>query len=666
MNKILIVTLSNLGDVVLTLPVFQALFQTYPKAELHAIVGPNARSVFENDHRIHRLTVYDKKGSFSEKWKLLQQVRNERYDVIVDLRYSLIGLLGGARKRNVYLKFLNKKGHRVDRHLSALKGIVDTTPGVASAQQGWLYGNNRGARKTDSDQRLVVAAVGSKSDIKKWPAGHFAQLLDRLSFEQSCRIVLIGDKQDGADAQKVKHLMISSAQDCTGQTDWSALISLIEGASLVVTNDSAPLHIADSLQVPTLAIFGPTDPVKYGPRSPVGTAVTRKIFCSPCETAQCRYNHECLKELRPDEVYGKALELLNGQTHTENFKILIVRLDRLGDLVLSLPAIDALRRKYPNAKISVMTRPETQELLEGHPWVDEVIAYAYEKKGKHGFGLGFFRFMKEIIRRRFDAAFILHPSTRSYLVPFLAGIPRRFGHQSRWGFLLSQSVPDHRHKGIRHESEYALEVVRAFGVETPQDLQPRLFPSVLLGAKIANKFGMGAVRDADEWLAIHPGSSCPSKRWNLERFEALGNKILQQFPHRLVIIGGKDEVELGHRLEASWGDRALDLTGKLSLKELPAVLERCELLLSNDSGPVHVAAALGTRVISIFGRNQAGLGPQRWRPLGEGHAVIQKDVGCVQCLAHRCPIEFECLKAVEVEDVFTIVRNMLAQPIGAT
>jgi ADP-heptose:LPS heptosyltransferase len=97
---------------------------------------------------------------------------------------------------------------------------------------------------------------------------------------------------------------------------------------------------------------------------------------------------------------------------------------------------------------------------------------------------------------------------------------------------------------------------------------------------------------------------------------------------------------------------ALNLAGRLSVAELAALLARCRLLVSNDSGPVHVAAAVGTPVIAIFGRNQRGLSPRRWRPLGEGHAVLHKDVGCVTCLAHECDIGFQCLTALGVEEVY--------------
>ena len=675
-RKILVVTLSNLGDAVLTLPVFQALHQAYPRAQMHALVSANAKTVLENDARIQRLIDYDKKKGFFEKLRLLRQIRHERYDVIIDLRRSFIGLFGGAKVRNNYFKFMRKNQHRVDGHSSALKGIVDEGAVPARASRGWLserIPDGRSPAGFDPSKRLIVAAVGSKSDIKKWPAGRYAGLLDRLAFDNGCRIALVGDKNDIPDAVRVKQFMRSEVSDLTGRTSFEELLGVISQASLVITNDSAPLHIADSLKIPVLAIFGPTDPRKYGPRTPGSLAVSRLIFCSPCEKAQCRFQHECLKDLSAEEVYQKALRILDDRTRSGNPKILVVRLDRIGDAVLSLPAIQELRNRFPDALISVLLRPQTQELLEGHPAVDEVIAYDYEKGSRHSFPFGYFQLLEEIIRRRFDVAFILHPGIRSTLLPFLAGIPYRIGYKAGPGFLLSAAVQDNRRTGQKHESDYALDMVRAFPPKNAAESSPfspatlpRIFVSGFESDEMRKRLAAESISCAEEKLiAVHPGASCPSKRWGLERFEILAKQILKEFPHRLVMIGGNEEVEMGRTLTQALGKRAMDFTGKLSLKELAALLGHCELLLSNDSGPVHVAAAVGTPVISLFGRNQAGLSPRRWRPLGSGHAVIQKEVGCVVCLAHECTIEFECLKAIGVEDVLNAVRKILAEHVVA-
>ncbi len=660
-RKILVVTLSNLGDVVLTLPVFQSLAQAFPGAQIHAIVGAGAREALEGDTRIQKVIPYNKRMRWAEKIKFLGQIRQERYDLIIDLRHSLIGFFGGARFRNSYFNFSRKRGHRAGIHLRSLRGIAPALEDGGSFLSAKALAGGRVEEWLLADERrLVVAAPGSKSDIKKWPAEYYAKLLDRLVTDHNCRVILVGDQQDAQDAAKVKGLMRNSAMDLAGQTNFKELSALLKNAALLITNDSAPLHIADALKTPTLALFGPTDPRKYGPRFSGSLVAKKEIFCSPCEKAQCRFGHECLKELGVDEVTQKGLQILNDEFQPRNLKILVVRLDRMGDVVLSLPAIEAIKNRFPNAFLSVMVRPYTREIVEGHPLVDEVIPYFYEKKGRHSSLIGGLRFVREIVKRHFDIAFILHPSNRSHLVPFLAGIPYRIGLGSHAPFLLTKRVPDRRHEGKKHESDYALDVVRAFGI------QPLAEKKILIATFAEHESKASRILEdtfaggGDELIAFHAGASCPSKRWPEERFAELGKKVLENSSYRVVIVGGKEDEALGQTLKATLGEKAVDLTGKLSLKELAALLKRCRLMVSNDSGPAHIAAAVGTPVICIFGRNQAGLGPLRWRPLGKSHEILHKDVGCVVCLAHRCTIGFECLQAITVEEVFSKLKQMLS------
>jgi lipopolysaccharide heptosyltransferase II len=530
--------------------------------------------------------------------------------------------------------------------------------------------------------RLVVCAVGSKSDIKKWPAENYAELLDRLAVNQKARIVLIGDQNDAADAAKVKSLMSMPAMNLAGRTNFQELCAALKTADLLITNDSAPLHVADALGVPILAIFGPTDSKKYGPRSFGSQAVHRTLFCSPCEKAQCRFRHECMKELGVSEVYRRAAQILYDEMTPRAPRILAIRLDRIGDLVLSFPALSAIKERFPESTLSVMTRASTQSIAENHPAVDEVIPYFYEKGGRHRFIKGNIRFIHEIIRRRFDIVFILNPSVRSYLVPFVARIPYRVGFQVPVPFLLTHSVPDHRHQGKKHESEYTLDAVRAFGIKpsgSPYPVWPvSLYDLLKIAARLKNisclpdalpRGGVSGCAEElltpprgtasiDPIIAIHAGSSCPSKRWPKEKFAELGTRMIQE-GYRVAVIGGSNERTLGEYLKRAIGENVLDLTGELELPELAAFLKRCTALVSNDSGPVHIAAAVGTPVLSIFGRTQSGLSPVRWRPLGRETAVIQKNVGCVVCLAHRCTIEFECLKALAVEEVSRALQMIL-------
>lgn len=679
-QKILVVTLSNLGDVILTLPVLQSLAERYPKAALHVIVGPSGRGVFEGNPRVAKVTVYEKKTPFGSKWRLLNDVRRERYDLIVDLKHSLIGWLGGARYRNAYGRPVARTLHKALRHLTALKGLA----GPVKSAKAFIHipeAAERSLRKkledfagTDPDgERWIVAAPGSKSDIKKWPPEHFARLLDRLALADGCRIVLSGDERERADSGRVLSQMTQPALDLSGRTDLGELAALLRTAKLLISNDSAPLHLADALETPALALFGPTDPRKYGPRSPRSLVARNRVFCSPCERAQCRFGHECLSELSPDAVYRSAQQLLYDRHQPRNLNILVLRLDRIGDVVLTLPALAAIRGRFPNATISVVTRPATRALLDGHPLVDEVIAYDYQKRGRHSGLAGNARFIREIVMRRFDIAFVLHPSHRAHLVPFAAGIPYRIGFGSGLSSLtLTRRVADKRHEGKKHESEYTLDIVRAFAPEAhppsaggvPADL-PVYADDVL---KVAAIEGLSDSPGTAPLVALHAGASCASKRWPVDRFERLARMLSASLGCRFVIVGGPEEKAAGERLKRSIGDRVVDLTGRLDLKLLPAVLSRARLLISNDSGPVHVAAAVGTRTLVLYGRTREGLSVTRWKALGPRHAAIQKDVGCVNCLAHACTIDFECLKAISVEEVFETAKAMLADaetPVAA-
>ncbi len=665
-KKILVVTLSNFGDVVLTLPVFQSLLTAFPGAEMHTVVSDRAKEVFQNDERIKKIIVYEKRASLGEKFTLLKQIRREHYDLIVDLRRSLIGLLGGAKRRNSYFRFTDRNRHRAERHLSALTGIVapDSMRDSGSASS-WLRQDPLVCRSGDARRGIVhrgqtvVAAVGSKSDIKKWPAEYYAKLLDRLIQEHQCRVILVGDQNDAKDAEKVRKEMREEVVDLSGRTHFWELCEILRQTDLLITNDSAPLHIADALKIPTLAIFGPTDPRKYGPRLSYSQAANHVLFCAPCERAQCRYGHECMKELGVDEVYVRARNILQDHFVPKNLNILLVRLDRIGDLVLSLPAIRAVRERFPNARISVVTRVATQTILEGHRDIDEVIAYHYEKNGRHRFFLGYCRFLREIVKRRFDVAFILHPSVRSHLFPFLAGIPYRIGFDAQLAFLLTKKVPDERHEGKRHESDYTLDIVRAFGIEPTRHLKSELPVYQDEMAQVLKYLERAGWNGEGPFVAVHPGASCPSKRWPKERFAELVGKILSEYQHAIGIVGGAEEKKDGEFIRKCFDKRVFDLTGQLTLKQLAAFLKKADLLVTNDSGPVHIASAVGTKTLCIFGRNQAGLSATRWHALGEGHRVIQKDVGCVVCLAHRCTIDFECLKAVEVEEVYCALKNMM-------
>jgi len=344
-------------------------------------------------------------------------------------------------------------------------------------------------------------------------------------------------------------------------------------------------------------------------------------------------------------------------SETEFKNILVVRTDRLGDVVLTTPAIGALRKAFPKARISMMVSPATVDLLRRNPYLDEVIVYDRFKE-HHGLK-GYWKFVLELRQKKFDLAVIYHTKRRINLVCFLAGIPSRIGYRNdKFGFLLTHGLPDTRPLGIKHEVEYCLDVLKPLGV--PSDFsQIQLFLDPEAEQWAERIFSQYKISSSDSVIAIHSGASCHSRIWPVERYAELIKRLAQYYSAKIIIIGGKDSLGEPTKLKSLIPESVIDLAGQTTVPQLMSLLKRCRLLVSNDSGPVHVAVGLGTPVISIFGRNQPGISPNRWRPLGPRDIFLNKQVGCEVCLAHRCQKNFQCLLAISVDEVFESAKRIL-------
>jgi heptosyltransferase-2 len=334
-------------------------------------------------------------------------------------------------------------------------------------------------------------------------------------------------------------------------------------------------------------------------------------------------------------------------------RILIVRLDRIGDVVLSLPVAQALRAAYPEAFLAMLVQSACRELVEGHPDLDTTLVCDKSLTWRQTW-----QWAQHLREFRFDTALVLHPTLRSHAIVWAAGIPRRIGYGRKGGWLLTRRLLHRKQEGRRHEADYALDFIRALGAP---DEPPR--PSIPVSRQAAEQVGAllreRGVRSDEPLVAIHPSASCPSKRWMPERFAAVAEALAEQAEARILLIAGPGDLAQAQAVERAMQRPAVNLAGTLSIGQTAELLARCRLLISNDSGPVHLAAAVRTPVVAIFGRNQPGLGPRRRRPLGDGHAVLQKDVGCTECLAHRCRINFLCLGALSVDEVLEAARGIL-------
>ena len=340
-------------------------------------------------------------------------------------------------------------------------------------------------------------------------------------------------------------------------------------------------------------------------------------------------------------------------------KILIVRTDRLGDVILSTPVIKNLRLSFPKSWIAFMCRPYTKDVLMGNPYLDEVIVY--DKYGTHKRFIASMKFAFALKKKKFDWAVILHPTNRVHLITFFAGIPLRVGWNRQLGFLLTKKLVHNKQQGLKHEMEYSLDILKALKVPIsdvslyfPVNQENERFLEVLLKEK--------GIESKDALIVLHPSASCVSKRWPLTHFSHLITLLKEEFHPKIAVITSDSEKQLSDALFTEHPD-LIDLRGAVDISSLASLLVRTTLFISNDSGPVHIAASVHTPVISIFGRNDPGLSPRRWGPLGKNCFYVHKDIGCLRCLAHNCEKNFLCLWKITPEEVFSIAKDIMQEQI---
>jgi ADP-heptose:LPS heptosyltransferase len=300
-------------------------------------------------------------------------------------------------------------------------------------------------------------------------------------------------------------------------------------------------------------------------------------------------------------------------------RILLIRTDRFGEFILNTPVIRAIKEKFPSSYLGIMVNPMVKGIVEGSPYIDEILIY--DEKAMQGFFKSL-KFVSEIRKKKFDLVVILNPKKKFNIITFLAGIPIRLGYNRKWGFLLTHKIEDRKSSGQKHEVEYNLDLVRRIRIDTQDkslfisvDKEDEQFIDSLLN-------GLGII-NTDLLVTLHPWTSDPVKQWPVENFLQLASRLSRELPYKVIIIGGKDQISQSVKFCQENPD-IINLTAKLTLGQSAALLKKCRLLISNDSGPVHLACAVGTLVIALFRNDIPAKSAKRWGPWGEGHIVIEK------------------------------------------
>jgi heptosyltransferase-2 len=333
-------------------------------------------------------------------------------------------------------------------------------------------------------------------------------------------------------------------------------------------------------------------------------------------------------------------------------RILIVRTDRIGDVVLSLPMIPILKSAVPESSLAFLLRSSTQDLVAGQRDLETILTY-----DRNGIEKPFGEMLKEIRANRFDAVVVTYPTFRLAMLMFVAGIPVRVGTGYRWySFLFNMRVFEHRKTAEKHEAEYNVSLLRPFGVAEDSRAQPSLVITEVArqqAAKALEEMNIGMNRPI---AILHPGSGGSARDWPAERFGQLA-ALLVADGMQVIVTGGPGEDLLLKAVSDHSGNAVKLLASPLPLMSLAALIERSHVFVSNSTGPLHVAAAVGTPVVAFY-PPILQCSSKRWGPLTPNRVIFEPlSKNCPRCKGGACQAN-ECLAQISAAEVARAVRTM--------
>jgi len=333
----------------------------------------------------------------------------------------------------------------------------------------------------------------------------------------------------------------------------------------------------------------------------------------------------------------------------------------IGDAVMSEPTMSMVRMLLPTAEVTLLAKPIIAELFAQHPSIHRILVY--DDRGRHAGLSGKWTLARVLRRHRFDLAILLQNAFEAAFLAFLAGIPRRYGYWTDGrGVLLTDPLAVPPRGSITHQVDYYWNLVKPFGAQgTPP--APRLFVARKEEISIEARLADAGISASDLLIGVNPGSTYGSaKRWLPERYADTVNRLVEEHRSKeirigVVILGGKGEERLGQSIAERINTRTVVCSGQTTVRELMALTKRCQLFLTNDTGPMHIATAFNVPTVAVFG-------PTDWQttaPFGPGARLVRQAVPCAPCLLRECPIDHRCMTGVTVEDVTQAAQEHLAR-----
>ena len=333
----------------------------------------------------------------------------------------------------------------------------------------------------------------------------------------------------------------------------------------------------------------------------------------------------------------------------------------IGDAVMCEPAIRGLRSLFPEAEITMLAKRAVAELFSAAPELSRVVVY--DDKGPHAGLSGKWSLAGTLRRHGFDLAVLFQNAFEAAFLAWLAGIPRRYGYATdgRVFFLTTPVAVPSRSRGV-HQVEYYWNLLKPLGLSGGA-LSPTLCVTADEGRQLDARLAGAEVGLSDIVIGINPGSTYGSaKRWLPERFAEVAQRLAERIGQDenaqvvVVILGARGEESLGTDIAARINGRSVVLSGATTIRELMAVVKRCRLLITNDTGPMHIAAACGVPVVAVFGPTDS----HTTAPYGQERSIVREAVDCAPCLLRECPIDHRCMTRIPVDRVYEAAVQQLS------
>lgn len=329
-------------------------------------------------------------------------------------------------------------------------------------------------------------------------------------------------------------------------------------------------------------------------------------------------------------------------------RILVRGVNWIGDAVMTTPALAALRHHYPHAEIIMLANPLVAQLFRYHPSVDRVMVY--DKKGIHHGLAGFWRMVTELRAQRFDAAVLLQNAIEAALLAACAGIPCRAGYTTDGRrLLLNYPLPVTAADKRLHHTDYYLQLLARLGIEGG-DAQ------LCLACDDDEQQWAAQLLHSDNVIAINPGAAYGSaKRWLPERFALVADTLAKRYAAQILLTGGSGEIEIGRDIAAAMQCQPINMVGQTSVRQMMALLAHSRLLVTNDSGPMHVASAFAIPIVAVFGPTDH----TTTCPASSNVKIVRKQTDCAPCMLRQCPTDHRCMTAISADDVIAAACELL-------